>query len=186
MDSVDELEQRIILGVQESVARKILQTIKRQKKSLGRDGLKDMDMDRLAKTVNLSSTKFRGIWGFDGLSGKKEVISWAIPKAKEIARKESREDVAHCLQRVRTQHASGVEISELLQTPIEDLELMYSTRKSLEAAGVMTLGDLVSRRSLKESDFHLSAIEESKEILDKFGLELGMNVDPYIKKVKVK
>ncbi len=171
--------------MQESVARKILETINKQKKLLGRDGLEDMDMDRLAETVNLS-TKFGWIWSFDGLSGKKEVISWAIPKAKEIAKRESREDVAHCLQRVRTKYASGVEISELLQTPIEDLELMYSTRKSLEAAGVMTLGDLAGRHSLEESDFHLSAIKESREILNRFGLELGMDVDPYIKKVKVK
>lgn len=72
---------------------------------------------------------------------------------------------------------SGIEA--VLSKRIDDLDLSVRSANSLKNANILTLRDLV-RRSEKEmletKNFGKKSLEEVQEVLDKLGLQLGMDV----------
>ena len=71
----------------------------------------------------------------------------------------------------------GDELSELLNRPLEDLELSGRTLNTLKADGLVTIQDLVARTAqdlLRTPNFGRKSLAEIEEALARFGLRLGM------------
>lgn len=69
------------------------------------------------------------------------------------------------------------ELMKTLSRPVEELELSVRAANCLKAAGVRTLGDLVTRTEGEMLQFHnfgKKSLDEIKSILDGLGLSLGM------------
>lgn len=75
-------------------------------------------------------------------------------------------------------------LKKILITPIEDLELSVRANNCLKAAGIKTLGELISYQEselLKFRNFGRKSLEELREVIRQFGLEFGMNVEKFLK-----
>lgn len=72
-----------------------------------------------------------------------------------------------------------VEISEILQTPIEEVKLSTRTYNCLYRAGKNTLGDIVEmteRELMNVRNLGRKSADEVKQVLKEYGLELkGMS-----------
>ncbi len=71
------------------------------------------------------------------------------------------------------------EMDKLLNLPVKELELTVRSANCLEAAQIDTLGDLVEKSEpemLKYRNFGKKSLEEIKNLLTKFNLSLGMDV----------
>jgi len=80
-----------------------------------------------------------------------------------------------------TQAGEGIsedpELMKTLSRPVEELELSVRAANCLKAAGVRTLGELVTRTENEMLQFHnfgKKSLDEIKSILDTMGLSLGM------------
>lgn len=74
-------------------------------------------------------------------------------------------------------------IFELLQKPVEELELSVRSANCLRAFGVVTLGDLVQMTELqllKCRNFGRKSLQELVVILERLGLHFGMDVSSYV------
>jgi len=72
------------------------------------------------------------------------------------------------------------ELKEKLSTPIEELDLSVRSRHCLEAVGLTTAGDLVSRTGaelLKLRNFGKTSLAEIESKLADLGLSLGMDIE---------
>jgi DNA-directed RNA polymerase subunit alpha len=72
------------------------------------------------------------------------------------------------------------EMDKLLNLPVKELELTVRSANCLEAAEIETLGDLVAKNEpemLKYRNFGKKSLEEIKNLLAKFNLSLGMDVE---------
>ncbi|MCX8050741.1 MAG: DNA-directed RNA polymerase subunit alpha [Chlorobi bacterium] len=77
-----------------------------------------------------------------------------------------------------------VRIRQLLQTPVEELELSVRAHNCLRAANIKTIGDLVRYREqelLKFRNFGRKSLAEVAELIQNYGLAFGMDVDKYLK-----
>jgi len=73
-----------------------------------------------------------------------------------------------------------VDIDPKLMQPVDDLELTVRSANCLKAENVYYIGDLVQRTEselLKTPNLGKKSLTEIKEVLAKFGLNLGMKVD---------
>jgi DNA-directed RNA polymerase subunit alpha len=78
-------------------------------------------------------------------------------------------------------------IQKLLATRVEELELSVRASNCLENAKIQTIGDLVQKSEKEMLDyrnFGKKSLQELKEILEKMGLQFGMDVKPYLEKKK--
>jgi len=75
------------------------------------------------------------------------------------------------------EHAEDSELSAVLSTPIEDLDLSVRSRHCLDSENIQTIGDLVKRTEadlLKVRNFGRTSLAEIKKKLATMNLELGM------------
>ena len=73
-------------------------------------------------------------------------------------------------------------IVELLQTPVEEIELTVRSANCLKAAGITHLRDLVSRTEaemLQYRNFGRKSLNELQKILEENNLSWGMDLTPY-------
>ncbi|MYF93412.1 MAG: hypothetical protein F4184_15410 [Gemmatimonadetes bacterium] len=73
-------------------------------------------------------------------------------------------------------------IVQLLQTPVEEIELTVRSANCLKAAGITHLRDLVSRTEaemLQYRNFGRKSINELQKILEENNLSWGMDLTPY-------
>ena len=73
-----------------------------------------------------------------------------------------------------------VDIDPKLMQPVDDLELTVRSANCLKAENVYYIGDLVQKTEselLKTPNLGKKSLTEIKEVLSKFGLNLGMRVD---------
>ncbi len=73
-------------------------------------------------------------------------------------------------------------IAQLLQTPVEEIELTVRSANCLKAAGITHLRDLVSRTEaemLQYRNFGRKSLDELQKILEKNNLSWGMDLSPY-------
>ncbi len=73
-------------------------------------------------------------------------------------------------------------IAQLLQTPVEEIELTVRSANCLKAAGITHLRDLVSRTEaemLKYRNFGRKSLNELQKILEENNLSWGMDLTPY-------
>lgn len=78
-------------------------------------------------------------------------------------------------------------LEKLLKTNVKELELTVRSANCLEAAGVDTIGDLVSRTEndmLKYKNFGKKSLDEIVSLLNTYELHLGMDVDSIYKKIE--
>jgi DNA-directed RNA polymerase subunit alpha len=78
-------------------------------------------------------------------------------------------------------------IQKLLATRVEELELSVRASNCLENAKIQAIGDLVKKSEKEMLDyrnFGKKSLQELKEILEKMGLQFGMDVKPYTEKKK--
>lgn len=74
-------------------------------------------------------------------------------------------------------------LKEVLQTPVDELELSIRSNNCLKNADINTLGDLVQRteeQMLETRNFGQKSLEEIREKLAEFGLSLGMTDIDYL------
>jgi len=72
---------------------------------------------------------------------------------------------------------------KILTTSVDDLELSVRSHNCLKAANIKILGDLVRKdenEMLKFRNFGRKSLAELMEIVERYGLEFGMDVDKYI------
>lgn len=77
-------------------------------------------------------------------------------------------------------------LDKLLDMPVKDLELTVRSGNCLVAAKIETIGELVSKTEpdmLKYRNFGKKSLDEIKDLLLKYDLTLGMDVDGIRKKV---
>jgi DNA-directed RNA polymerase subunit alpha len=75
-------------------------------------------------------------------------------------------------------------IRKLLKMPVDELELSVRSYNCLMAANIKTIGDLVKRdeqEMLKFRNFGRKSLQELTKILDEKGLQLGMDIEKYLK-----
>ena len=73
-------------------------------------------------------------------------------------------------------------IAQLLQTPVEEIELTVRSANCLKAAGITYLKDLVSRTEaemLQFRNFGRKSLNELQKILEENNLSWGMDLTPY-------
>ena len=73
-------------------------------------------------------------------------------------------------------------IAQLLQTPVEEIELTVRSANCLKAAGITHLRDLVSRTEtemLQYRNFGRKSLNELQKILEENNLSWGMDLTPY-------
>ena len=73
-------------------------------------------------------------------------------------------------------------IVQLLQTPVEEIELTVRSANCLKAAGINHLRDLVSRTEaemLQYRNFGRKSLDELEKILEENNLSWGMDLSPY-------
>jgi DNA-directed RNA polymerase subunit alpha len=73
-------------------------------------------------------------------------------------------------------------IAQLLQTPVEEIELTVRSANCLKAAGITHLRDLVSRTEaemLQYRNFGRKSLNELEKILEENNLSWGMDLTPY-------
>jgi DNA-directed RNA polymerase subunit alpha len=73
-------------------------------------------------------------------------------------------------------------IAQLLQTPVEEIELTVRSANCLKAAGITHLRDLVSRTEaemLQYRNFGRKSLNELEKILEENNLSWGMDLSPY-------
>lgn len=78
-------------------------------------------------------------------------------------------------------------MEKLLKTNVKELELTVRSANCLEAAGVDTIGDLVSKTEndmLKYKNFGKKSLDEIVSLLSNYDLHLGMDVDNILKKIE--
>ena len=77
-------------------------------------------------------------------------------------------------------------IRKILQTSVDDLELSVRSHNCLRAANIKTIADLVRRDEpelLKFRNFGRKSLAELSEIVDKYGLMFGMDVEKYLQDI---
>ncbi|MEO0146101.1 MAG: DNA-directed RNA polymerase subunit alpha, partial [candidate division WOR-3 bacterium] len=75
-------------------------------------------------------------------------------------------------------------IRAIISEPIESLELQKRTLTCLKEAGFVTIGDLVAKTAkemLKVKNFGEKSLKEIREVLEKFGLDFGMDLSEVMK-----
>lgn len=73
-------------------------------------------------------------------------------------------------------------IAQLLQTPVEEIELTVRSANCLKAAGITHLRDLVSRTEaemLQYRNFGRKSLNELQKVLEENNLSWGMDLSPY-------
>ena len=77
----------------------------------------------------------------------------------------------------------SLRIRELLHRSIDEMELSVRSHNCLQAAGIETIGELVSKvesEMLKYKNFGRKSLTELGEKLDQVGLKFGMDISNYI------
>jgi len=75
-----------------------------------------------------------------------------------------------------------IRIAQLLDTPVEEMELSVRSSNCLKAAGIKTIRDLVTRTEsemLKYRNFGRKSLSELNEVLMGMGLSFGLDVSEY-------
>lgn len=78
-----------------------------------------------------------------------------------------------------------VRIRDLLDKSVEELELSVRSANCLRAAGIKSIGELVTKNEsamLKYRNFGRKSLKEISDILDEMGLKFGMDITPYQKR----
>jgi DNA-directed RNA polymerase subunit alpha len=73
----------------------------------------------------------------------------------------------------------------LLEKSVEELELSVRSANCLRAAGIRSIGELVTKTEsamLKYRNFGRKSLKEISDILGEMGLHFGMDVTPYVRK----
>jgi len=81
-----------------------------------------------------------------------------------------------------TEADTGINLEEVLRQPIDNLDLSVRSMNCLKSDNIFYVGDLVMRSEqvmLRTPNFGRKSLTEIKEVLDKMGLELGMNVESW-------
>jgi DNA-directed RNA polymerase subunit alpha len=98
------------------------------------------------------------------------LVDFQEPIEREEVHEEDRE-----IQRIR----------DLLEKSVEELELSVRSANCLRAAGIRTIGELVTKTEsamLKYRNFGRKSLKEISDILGEMGLHFGMDVTPYVRK----
>lgn len=85
---------------------------------------------------------------------------------------------------VSEEDAEAERLRKILTTHVDDLELSVRSHNCLKAANIRTLGDLVRKdesEMLKFRNFGRKSLAELLEIVEKYNLKFGMDVDKYVK-----
>ena len=78
-------------------------------------------------------------------------------------------------------------VQKILATRVEELELSVRASNCLESAKIQTIGELVQKSEkdmLDYRNFGKKSLQELKDILEKMGLQFGMDVKPYMEEKK--
>jgi DNA-directed RNA polymerase subunit alpha len=98
------------------------------------------------------------------------LVDFQEPIEREEVHEEDRE-----IQRIR----------DLLEKSVEELELSVRSANCLRAAGIRSIGELVTKTEsamLKYRNFGRKSLKEISDILGEMGLHFGMDVTPYVRK----
>jgi len=99
------------------------------------------------------------------------LVDFQEPIEREEVHEEDRE-----IQRIR----------DLLEKSVEELELSVRSANCLRAAGIRSIGELVTKTEsamLKYRNFGRKSLKEISDILGEMGLHFGMDVAPYVRKM---
>ena len=98
------------------------------------------------------------------------LVDFQEPIEREEVHEEDRE-----IQRIR----------DLLEKSVEEMELSVRSANCLRAAGIRSIGELVTKTEsamLKYRNFGRKSLKEISDILGEMGLHFGMDVGPYARK----
>ena len=79
--------------------------------------------------------------------------------------------------------SEALEIKGILSKSIDEMELSVRSHNCLQAAGIYTIGELVSKEEsemLKFKNFGRKSLTELTEKLTTLELRFGMDISPYI------
>ena len=93
-------------------------------------------------------------------------------------------DDANAIKAVNSDELNeALEVKSILLKSIDEMELSVRSHNCLQAAGIETIGELVSKEEsemLKYKNFGRKSLTELGEKLDQLGLKFGMDISSYI------
>ena len=93
-------------------------------------------------------------------------------------------DDANAIKAVNSEELNEtLEVKSILLKSIDEMELSVRSHNCLQAAGIETIGELVSKEEsemLKYKNFGRKSLTELGEKLDQLGLKFGMDISSYI------
>ncbi|OIQ02074.1 MAG: DNA-directed RNA polymerase subunit alpha [Zetaproteobacteria bacterium CG06_land_8_20_14_3_00_59_53] len=84
------------------------------------------------------------------------------------------------IEREEVEADTAVNLEDLLRQPIDHLDLSVRSMNCLKSDNIFYVGDLVMRSEqemLRTPNFGRKSLTEIREVLDKMGLDLGMQID---------
>lgn len=84
------------------------------------------------------------------------------------------------IEREEVEAGAEVNLEDLLRQPIDHLDLSVRSMNCLKSDNIFYVGDLVMRSEqemLRTPNFGRKSLTEIREVLDKMGLDLGMQID---------
>jgi len=84
------------------------------------------------------------------------------------------------IEREEVEPDTAVNLEDLLRQPIDHLDLSVRSMNCLKSDNIFYVGDLVMRSEqemLRTPNFGRKSLTEIREVLDKMGLDLGMQID---------
>ena len=84
------------------------------------------------------------------------------------------------IEREEVETDTAVNLEDLLRQPIDHLDLSVRSMNCLKSDNIFYVGDLVMRSEqemLRTPNFGRKSLTEIREVLDKMGLDLGMQID---------
>ncbi|MDQ6966024.1 MAG: DNA-directed RNA polymerase subunit alpha C-terminal domain-containing protein, partial [Mariprofundaceae bacterium] len=84
------------------------------------------------------------------------------------------------IERDEVEPDTAVNLEDLLRQPIDHIDLSVRSMNCLKSDNIFYVGDLVMRSEqemLRTPNFGRKSLTEIREVLDKMGLDLGMQID---------
>jgi hypothetical protein len=166
-DSQDDREEMLSMGVGHLVE---TQGLSQRVHNV----LQELEAKVLADVVVHDPSQLKSLHGFGQKSLEEletALSEYGLELGMDIS--ESERDRFRSLYRIKT----------LLRMPVAELDLSVRTHNCFKAANIDTVGELIEHEEddlLEYRNFSHKSLEEVIEVLDERGLQLGMDVDPYL------
>ena len=117
----------------------------------------------------------------DGSTSPKDAVNYAARMLHDLANVFTFEDVTPSADVEDKIDDRGLQLRTMLKKSIDEMELSVRSHNCLQAAGILTIYELVTKEEgemLRFKNFGRKSLTELQEKLGEMGLYFGMNIDP--------